>query len=578
MIAKLVTLLGIIMILAVACGGAPAAPDPATAPAAEPTAAPGVGEISQPTAAPQVTAPPPEVEVNSGTVTWMIAGFGNERFDTTFAVAAGKDYLAQIHATLISSDVKEEMRVLIPGVATQWEISSDGLTWTFTIRNGVKFHDGTDVTAEDVAWTLQHIIGPQAPEYAAAPSSVSWGSIMDRIEQTGPEQVSVTTKVPSADFPDAMSDVIGSTTGATLPKRETLHNLEEEAAYDRNPVGAGVVRLVKHIPAAQMTLERFADYYHQPNNGFPTDKRLNFTLLDLRLVPEEATRVAALQAGDADIGPVSLGSRQQLEAGGNRLLFGQEGMYFYIRQLGCWEPRFPCHDKRVRQALNYAVDKELMRDTLYGGPDVMQVKGWFMVTPSSIGYSSELDPFPFDPDKARQLLADAGYPGGNGFGKLVINTYVSTSLPLMPESAQLAAENWRRELGLDVEVRVGDEAALKETSQLTEELHGQIFWRDNETKVNGAGTLRHSYGTPSVKVRAHNDPELFALANKALGVFDPVEQAKVYNSTYRRLRDEAYDISLGYINIPWGVGPRIRTWDPYPVASYPSALHTITLK
>jgi ABC-type transport system substrate-binding protein len=148
----------------------------------------------------------------------------------------------------------------------------------------------------------------------------------------------------------------------------------------------------------------------------------------------------------------------------------------------------------------------------------------------------------------------------------------------MPESAQLAAENWRRELGLDVEVRVGDEAALKETSQLTEELHGQIFWRDNETKVNGAGTLRHSYGTPSVKVRAHNDPELFALANKALGVFDPVEQAKVYNSTYRRLRDEAYDISLGYINIPWGVGPRIRTWDPYPVASYPSALHTITLK
>jgi peptide/nickel transport system substrate-binding protein len=571
-----IILLGLTLVLLAACGTA--APDPTAMPAAEPTAAPAESETAQPTSTPQAAAPPAEVEVHAGKVTWMIGSLGNERFDTTFTVAAGKDYLAQIHATLISSDVKEGMRVLIPGVATQWEISGDGLTWTFTIRKGVKFHDGTEVTAEDVTWTLQHIIGPQAPEYAAAPSSVSWGSIMDRIEQTGPDQVSVTTKVPSADFPDAMSDVIGSTTGATLPKRATLHDLQEEAAYDLNPIGAGVVRLVQHVPAAQMILERFDDYYHQPDNGFPTDKRLNFTLLDLRLVPEEATRIAALRAGDADIGPVSLESRQQVEADGGRLVFGQEGMYFYIRQMGCWEPRFPCSDKRVRQALNYAVDKELMRDTLYGGPDVMQVKGWFMVTPSSIGYSSELDPFPFDPEKARQLLADAGYPGGEGFGKLVINTYVSTSLPLMPESAQLAAENWRRELGLDVEVRVGDEAALKKASQLTEDLHGQIFWRDNETKVNGAGTLRHSYGTPSVNVRAHNDPELFALANEALGVFDPVEQVKVYNSTYRRLRDEAYDISLGYINIPWGVGPRIQTWEPYPVASYPSALHTITLK
>jgi ABC-type transport system substrate-binding protein len=155
---------------------------------------------------------------------------------------------------------------------------------------------------------------------------------------------------------------------------------------------------------------------------------------------------------------------------------------------------------------------------------------------------------------------------------------VSSALPLLPESAQLAAEFWKRELGLDVEVKVGDEAALKKVSQLSEDLYGQILWRDNETKVNGAGTLRHSYGTPSVKVRAHNDPELFDVVDKTLAVFDPVEQVKVFNSTYRRLRDEAYDILLGYINIPWGVGPRIATWEPYPVAFYPSALHTITLK
>ena len=576
MAAKLMILLGIILVLAVACGTAEA-PESSAAPAAEPTAVVTAGEASQPTPTPQVTAPPPEVEVNPGKVTQMIGSFGNERFDTTFTSAAGRDYLTQIHATLISSDVRDGRKVMAPGIATEWQISSDGLTWTFTIRKGVKYHNGTEVTAEDVLWSLQHIIGPQAGEYALSPASKSWSSIMDRIEQIGPDQVSVTTKIADAGFADAMSDVLGSTTSAVLPKRATLHDVQEEEAYDRNPIGAGHMKLVNHVPAEVMTFERFADYYQQPKYGFPIDKRVNFTLMDLRLVPEESTRVAALRAGEADIAPVSLGAREQVEAGGGRLVFAQEGMYFYIRLMGCWQPQFPCHDQRVRQALNYAIDKELIRDTLYG-PEVMQVKGWFMVTPSSIGYSPELDPFPYDPDKARQLLADAGYPGGKGFGKLIINTYVSASVPLLPESAQLGAEFWKRELGLDVEVRIGDEAALKEVTQLTEDLYGQIFWRDNETKVNGSGTLRHSYGRPDIKIRAHNDPELFDQVQKALGVLDPVEQEKVWNSVYLQLRDEAWDISLGYINIPWGVGPRILTWQPDPISSWASGLYTITLK
>ena len=387
-----------------------------------------------------------------------------------------------------------------------------------------------------------------------------------------------TCALPILDFPATFSNVAGSSSGAVYPKRATLHDVKEEAAYDRNPIGAGFMRLVKQVPADSMTLERFADYYDQPKNGFPTDKRVNFSLLDLRLVPEEATRVAALRAGDADIAPVTLGARKQVEAGGGRLVFGQEGAYHFVRLMGCWKPQFPCHDQRVRQALNYAIDKELMRDRLYGGPEVMQVKGWAFVSPSSIGYSPDLDPWPFDPVKARQLLAEAGYPGGKGFGKLVINTYVSPSLPLMPEAAQLAADFWKRELGLDVEVRVGDAGALLRDFLRNEDLYGTVFWRDNETKADGGGSLRSQYGTPTGYNRAHDDPELFAMAKKAQAVFDPVEREKVLNSAYRRLRNEAYDILIGYTNLPWGVGPRIRTWEPYPLSFYPSALHTINLK
>jgi ABC-type transport system substrate-binding protein len=101
-----------------------------------------------------------------------------------------------------------------------------------------------------------------------------------------------------------------------LPKRANMHDEQEMEAYDANPIGAGIIKLVDHVPADSMTFERFENYYHQPANGFPDDKRLNFMELHMPLVPEEATRIAALQAGEADMGRVSLGARDAIKASG----------------------------------------------------------------------------------------------------------------------------------------------------------------------------------------------------------------------------------------------------------------------
>jgi peptide/nickel transport system substrate-binding protein len=208
-------------------------------------------------------------------------------------------------------------------------------------------------------------------------------------------------------------------------------------------------------------------------------------------------------------------------------VFGQEGVFVEVRLLGCWETQYPCHDKRVRQALNYAIDKELMRDRLWG-PEVFQIKGWYAVTPSTAGYTPALDPFPFDPDKARQLLADAGYPGGEGFGKLIVNTWPATSMPLQIEAAQLGAEFWRRELGLDVEVRVGDSVGIKQR-QRAGELNGQILWRDNEAGIDAAAKMVDNYGNPESADRTHEDPELFRLVQETLQILDPDERAEASN-------------------------------------------------
>ena len=179
--------------------------------------------------------------------------------------------------------------------------------------------------------------------------------------------------------------------------------------------------------------------------------------------------------------------------------------------------------------------------------------------------------------KAKQLLADAGYPGGKGFGKLTVNTWISASLPFLPEAATLMADTWRRELGLDVEVKVGEEAAVN-AARRNGELNGQITVRDNEARLDGASILRSSYGTPTQGDRQHHDQALFDEVTKTLSVTDLNQRGAALNTMYKRLRDETYELGIGYVNIPWGVGPRVTAWQLFTFSFFPSGLHTIVLK
>jgi peptide/nickel transport system substrate-binding protein len=506
----------------------------------------------------------------------MMGGWGNERFTANYGVGAGSSY-GRIHAGAII--VTNEKAELLPGIASRWEISPDGKTFTFTIRDGGKFHDGQAITAEDVWWTWMHFWGKDASGSAQerATSSTAQGvaRLTERIELTAHNQVSHTFQNVDAGWPARISEA-GPNWWGVVPRRPKVHDSVQEAAYDENPIGSGVGKLVKHVPADLMAFERFDDYYYQPKNGLPEDRRLKFKFLDLRLVPEEATRVAAIRAGEADIAPVTMATRKQVEAGGGRVVFGIEGTYVNVTLEGCYKPQYPCHDKRVRQALDYAIDKTAF-EVLFGGPEVFQIKGWAFVSPSSIGYSPDLDPWPQDVAKARQLLAEAGYPGGQGFGKLIVNTWVSSSMPYVPESAQLGAEFWRRELGLDVEVRVRDSAELSE-ARLAGQTHGQVRWGDNESRVDPASGYDGSYTIPDHATRVHEDPTLLELALQTFAVTDTAERAVAFNKLHRRARDETYNLGIGYVNIPWAVGPRVAEWQPWPFSFYPSNLHGIVLK
>jgi len=499
-------------------------------------------------------------------------------FTYNYAVGGGNNFARFLQGFVIATNEKTE---LIPGIASKWEVSPDGKTWNFTIREGGKFHNGSAITSQDVWWSFMHYWGKDesgsAVERATQSSAQALARTVASITQPGPNQVSVNFSQANAGFGGAyVSEAAGNWYGV-VPKRPLVHNSAQEEAFDKAPISSGPFKMIKHVPSEVMSFERFEDYYYQSKNGLPEDRRPKFKSLDLRLVPEEATRVAAVRSGEADIAPASIATKKQVEAGGGRLVFGPEGLYVRVMVLGCYKPQFPCNKKEVRQAMDLAIDKNIIRDKLFGGPDVFQVKGWAHVTPSTIGYSKELDPWPQDAAKARQLLAQAGYPNGQGFGKLIVNTWVSTAMPFLPESAQLAADFWRKELGLDVEVKVGDEAALKRDT-LTEALHGQVLWRDNEAGLDKSSVILSSYGSPTHGARLHQTQDLFDLTQRTLGVVDPVERAKANNELAKRSRDESYELGIGYMNIPWAVGPRVTQWQPYPLAFYPSNIHGIVLK
>ena len=185
-IAWLLPVMAFTLVLAIACGTA----TPATSIPSPATEAPqGAAPQPQPTAVPAPTSPPmmEEAEVNPGKVTWLVGSFANERFHYCTSTGAGHDYARQVHAFLISSDEKDGARVLIPGVAKDWNLSADGRTLTLTIREGVPFNDGSEVTAEDVAWNFRYTMGPGAEEWVGS-GCLSTVKLMEKIEQTGPDR------------------------------------------------------------------------------------------------------------------------------------------------------------------------------------------------------------------------------------------------------------------------------------------------------------------------------------------------------------------------------------------------------
>lgn len=550
------------LVIALAACGSPTEEPSAAAPAAPAASQPTVA----PTAPAQATeAPAPAMTENTGgKVTLMNAVWGTELFTPRDGVGEAATYGRQMNAFWINGNENVEM---LPAVLTDWAVSEDGLSWDLTIRDGITFHNGDPLTIDDAMFTMNFTFGPEAVTESISPSIQAEAGETESIEATGPNSLRVTHTTPKAFFPFFISELSFGIAGIVLPKNY-FESIGQDA-YNDAPIGAGPFRLEKHVIAEQILLERYDDY-------FMPERSPSFQTLDLRLVPEVATRVAALRAGDADVIEANLAVKDQVEDGGGRFIWAQESSYMWVLMPGCWEVQFPCNKKEVRQALDYAIDKDLIINSLYG-PEAAVSKGWNWVTPNALGYSADLDPFPYDPELAKQLMADAGYPDGDGFGTLEVHTWKAGDVPFLPEQAQLIADMWEKNLGIDVEVIVGEASTVRER-WFGRQLDGKVIIRANETRWDGGSITNGIYGDPEGNAHLGGKrDDLVAVAKEALSVVDPALRQEAFNNAYKVLRDEHYEFGTGYVNLPWGVGPRIASWEPWPVVAYQTAIWTMKL-
>ena len=278
---------------------------------------------------------------------------------------------------------------MAPSLAESWSISADGLTYEFVLRPGVRFHNGELVTADDVKFSFERYRGVSAKILKEK---------VRRIQVLDQHRVRFELKEP---WPDFLTFYATPATGAAwVVPRKYVEKVGDDG-FKKAPVGAGPYKFVSFTPGVELVLEAHEQYWR---------KRPGVKRLVLKSVPDETTRLAMLKRGEIDIsyivrGPVAEEVQRTPGLTLKPIRFYGEQWVLFTEQ---WDPKSLWSDRRVRLAVNYAIDRQAINQSLTLGFSRMTGS----IIPRDFEFSWPAPLYPFDVRKAKQLLTDAGYPHG----------------------------------------------------------------------------------------------------------------------------------------------------------------------
>ena len=284
---------------------------------------------------------------------------------------------------------------MAPCLAESWKESPDGLVYEFKLREGLKFHNGDPFTAEDVKFSFHRYRGASAKLLHERVKAV---------EIVDPSRVRFVLHAP---WPDFMVFYATPATGAAwiVPKKYVERVGED--GFKRQPVGLGPYRFVRATPGVEIVLEANDQYWRKK----PSIKRVV-----IKGVPDRTTRLTMLKTGEADIGYLMVGVEAATIKADPKLRLVQviPSATWWMEFPEQWKPKSPWHDRRVRLAANLAIDRAGINDAERLG--YSRLTG--SIIPSIMDFALRIEPYPYDPARAKRLLAEAGYPGGFDAGDL----------------------------------------------------------------------------------------------------------------------------------------------------------------
>jgi len=411
-----------------------------------------------------------------------------------------------------------------PSLAESWSEAKDHLSYTFTLRKNVKFHDGSPVTAEDVKFSFER--------YKGASATLLKEKVKE-VQVAGPTQIRFVLKEPWPDFM-LFYGTTASGAGWIVPK----HYVDKvgEDGFKKAPIGAGPYKVVSFTPGVELVLEAFDQYWRKA----PAVKRLV-----MRSMVEETTRAAALKRGEVDIayllsGPVADEIKRtpglQLKA---PLLTGA----FWIDLPDQWDPKSPWHDRRVRLAANHAVDRQAVNQA--------ETLGFSRLTGSMVPrvfqFALVVEPPAYDPARAKKLLAEAGYPNGFDAGDFY---------PFPPyNSMGEALQGQLQVVGIRSRLRTMERATY--FAQWREKkLHGLILVVT--ATMGNAATRLEPYAIKNGIYAYGSLPAVDDLFTRQAREVDVKKRETLVRQMQTAVTEHVMHVPIYELAFIWGIGPRVE--------------------
>ncbi|MEG0384496.1 ABC transporter substrate-binding protein [Solibacillus cecembensis] len=442
----------------------------------------------------------------------------------------------------------EQDTTINPGLAKSWEISDDGLTYTFELQEGVKFHDGTDFNAEAVIKNVNRWKAGKedAFYYFNSMFKAEGEDIIKDVVAQADHTVVFTLSRTQAPF---LKNLAMSPFGIASP---TAFEAAGDAFGDQ-PVGTGPFKFTEWKRNESITIEKFADYWQ---DGLPKLNKVIF-----RSIPDNSARLNALIAGEIDLADgVNPSDGKTVEGNADLQLIERPSMN--IGYLGLTNTRAPFDNKLVRQAVNYAIDKQGIVDAFFEGRAEVAVNPM----PSSIsGYNDAITGYPYDPEKAKALLKEAGYDG-----KEIELWAMPVPRPYMPDGAKVAEviQKNLEDVGMKSKIVTYEWATYLDKAKDGEADAFMLGWTgDNGDADNFIYTLLDEDNIGSNNYAYYKNDEVHDLLIKAQSETDENVRIDHYKKAQEIIHDDAPWVPLAHSTPLLGAKSGVKGFLPHPTGS-----------